>query len=312
MYITFHQGKLIRLKINGSKTTPLADQPAGQALIEFYNYFKKFEVLPQEQLLTIYDADCAAEKTRLETIIRKAPLVYEAFWKEKIAQMKREISTDDIEQYALQAVISNIQKAYSGLAQCVPYANQGENLQDAFILTEPDFYDPSGVGFTPIQYAMFFANYENQIVQIYDVQSVYEYICLDYYHTFFDPAIKKVALCPHCGKMFRQTRKDQQYCSQRCKEKHINSRNNQNPYHAAYRYLQQYFNRQLNQLRDEKTDNHPDAIAMQQAYNEWQQWARRQVDCAENHPGEDKNAIRKAFIQKLTAKWKDLTKGIKK
>jgi len=312
MYITFYQGTLIHGKMHQSKIIPLAVQPVGQALIKFYNYFKKFEVLPQEQLLTIYAADCAAEKTRLETIIRKAPPVYAELLKEKISQMKQEINTDDIEQYALQAVISNIQKAYSGLAQCVPYANQRGGLQDAFILTEPDFDDPSGVGFAPIQYEMFFANYENRIVQIYDVQSVYEYICLDYYHTFFDPAIKKVALCPHCGKMFRQTRKDQQYCSQRCKEKHINIRNNQNPYYAAYRYLQQYFNRQLNQLRYEKPDNHPDLIAMQQAYNEWQKWARKQVERANYQPEDDKTAIRKAFIQKLTARWKSLTKGIKK
>lgn len=312
MYITFYQDSLMHVKMNGNKITPLTIQPVGQALIKFYNYFKKFAVSPESQLLTIYDADCEAEKTKLEAIIQKASPVYEEFLQEEISRMKRDINTDDVEQYALGVVISNIQNAYSGLAQCVPYANQRGGLQDAFILTEPDFDDPSGVNFIPIKYAMFFANYENQIVQIYDVRSVYEYICLDYYHTFFDSTIKKVELCPNCGKMFRQTRKDQQYCSQRCKEKRINSRNNQNPYYAAYRYLQQYFNRQLNQLRDEKTDNHPDAIAMQQAYNQWKKWARKQVERANYQLGDDKNAIRKAFIQKLTAKWKDLTKGIKK
>ena len=228
------------------------------------------------------------------------------------------INHPDMDDWAVSSVKGDIQRAFTLLDLSLPliqgpFENDSERFKCSDILFD-SYWAPAhhNEGYTPVRYETCFALYDDKLVQVFNINSLYSYLCLDFYYTFFDPSIKKIAICSCCGKAFRLTRTDQQYCSPYCKEKAFNQRNNQNPYFAAYRYMQQYCNRQLNEIRYAKTYNHPDAIAMEEAYKKWSVWAKQQRDSMNYTIGDDKQAIRNAFRAKLTAKWKELTKGIKK
>lgn len=296
MYIAFFQDKLIRGELHGNVITPLTTQLTGQAFADCYNYTKNL-LLPDGNLDSVVETIGLSEET-----IQKIPSICEEFWQEKIAQAKTDMNADDAERYAWAAVLREAWKASVELSRFLPCVNQEKSSQAKPI--------PLELNLMSVQATMFFAKYENQVVQVYNISSLYEYLYLDFYQSLSGTFTTNFAICPCCGKLFRKTRKDHQYCSAYCKKKVCIQRNNQNPYIAAYRYMQQYCNRQLNVLRKKKGNSHPDTIEMEEAYEKWLAWARQQRDRMHYTPGDDEKVIRKAFIQDLTMKWKGLTQGI--
>ena len=173
---------------------------------------------------------------------------------------------------------------------------------------------------------------------VYAVKNLYEYIALDFYHVYFSSdSIKQVAVCPCCKKAFRKSQQNKLYCSKSCKDKHIKANNKKSPYYSKYRYLQQYHNRQLNELRSQMTDSSPQVKKLQGIYNTWNEWAHSEYEQATktyNLMQQEKfkfiinvNAYRQAqannsfpdfetesteeFGERLKAKWQELKRGAK-
>ena len=315
MYYVVTDGNLIQVDLKAYKAKAIVTQAIGDALIEFYNFFSEYRIKPGEQLLTLYDMDLKDA----EPIIRSASHIYSVLIDEEAEHNRTFLMNHpDMDDWAVSSVRGEIQRAFTLLDLSLSlmhgqFENDTERFEYSDILFD-SYWAPAhrNEGYTPVRYETCFALYDDKLVQVFNINSLYSYLCLDFYYTFFDPSIKKIAICPCCGKAFRLTRTDQRYCNSYCKEKSFNRRHNQNPYFGTYRYMQQYCNRQLNEIRDKKKNNHPTVIAMEEAYNKWMIWAKQQRDSMIYTPDDDVQAIRKAFRAKLTAKWKELTKGIEK
>ena len=206
-----------------------------------------------------------------------------------------------------------------------------------YLFTHEELVDGQTV-FKPNQFTTSFVSLNNRIVLVYAVKNLYEYIALDFYHVYFSSdSIKQVAVCPCCKKAFRKSQQNKLYCSKSCKDKSIKANNKKSPYYSKYRYLQQYHNRQLNELRSQKTDSSPQVQKLQGIYDTWNEWAHSEY--AESTKiyrlkQEEQlkfilnvSAYRKAqtdgtipdfetesaeeFGERLKAKWKELKRGVK-
>ena len=81
--------------------------------------------------------------------------------------------------------------------------------------------EPNGgqAAFMPKQVTTTFALLDNQIVQVYTVKDLYEYLALDFYYANYpQKSVKHIAICPYCKKAFRKSQRNKVYCSKACKD----------------------------------------------------------------------------------------------
>ena len=161
------------------------------------------------------------------------------------------------------------------------------------------------------KFAASFVLLDNKIVLGYTVNSLYEYLKLDFYHANLSPdSVKHISICPYCGKAFRMNQRNNLYCSKACKDKGIRANNKKSPYYSKYRYLQQYHNRQLNRLRSKMADSLPEMQQLQNAYDTWNEWARTEYEqtTRDYNLGQQKEQESvEDFSERLKRKWKTLT-----
>ena len=312
MNITFCDGMLLQVTLHDNKATVISKQEIGTETIDFYNYFAKYRLSPKEQLLTL--SNCP-DKEAIEIISEEA-LTY----------------TCNLVQYAF----SDLDAAFSERPGTDDTSTQRFD-KTVYLFTHEELEDGQTV-FKPNQFTTSFVLLDNKIVLVYTVKSLYEYLALDFYHIYFSSdSVKQVAVCPCCKRAFRMSQRNNLYCSKSCKDKHIKANNKKSPYYSKYRYLQQYHNRQLNELRSQMTDSSPQVQKLQGIYDTWNEWAHSEYEQATktyNLIQQEKfkffinvNAYRQAqannsfpdfetesteeFGERLKAKWQELKRGAK-
>lgn len=262
MNIAFCDGMLLQLDLSTSSPTIVSKQGIGTATIDFYNYFSRYRSSPKEEFLNLLSRP---DKKVLE-IISEQSLANQFFL--DYASSRQGISTknqQDSTKEALTYTCNLIQSAFSDLnavfSEC-SNVNKADTLQSDKALNLFKFD----------KFAASFVLLDNKIVLGYTVNSLYEYLKLDFYHANLSPdSVKHISICPYCGKAFRMNQRNNLYCSKACKDKGIRANNKKSPYYSKYRYLQQYHNRQLNRLRSKMADSLPEMQQLQNAYDTWSQ-----------------------------------------
>ena len=340
MNITFCDGMLLQVALHDNKATVISKQEIGTETINFYNYFAKYRLSPKEQLLTL--SNCP-DKEAIE-IISGQSLVKQFFLdyingRTDIYPQSKQAATEEALTYTrnlVQHTFSDLDAAFSE-RPCADDTSTQRFDKTVYLFTHEELVDGQTV-FKPNQFTTSFVSLNNRIVLVYAVKNLYEYIALDFYHVYFSSdSIKQVAVCPCCKKAFRKSQQNKLYCSKSCKDKSIKANNKKSPYYSKYRYLQQYHNRQLNELRSQKTDSSPQVQKLQGIYDTWNEWAHSEY--AESTKiyrlkQEEQlkfilnvSAYRKAqtdgtipdfetesaeeFGERLKAKWKELKRGVK-
>ena len=340
MNITFCDGMLLQVALHDNKATVISKQEIGTETINFYNYFAKYRLSPKEQLLTL--SNCP-DKEAIE-IISGQSLVKQFFLdyingRTDIYPQSKQAATEEALTYTrnlVQHAFSDLDAAFSERPGADDTSTQRFD-KTVYLFTHEELEDGQTV-FKPNQFTTSFVSLNNRIVLVYAVKNLYEYIALDFYHVYFSSdSIKQVAVCPCCKKAFRKSQQNKLYCSKSCKDKHIKANNKKSPYYSKYRYLQQYHNRQLNELRSQMTDSSPQVKKLQGIYNTWNEWAHSEYEQATktyNLMQQEKfkfiinvNAYRQAqannsfpnfetesaeeFGERLKSKWKELKRGVK-
>lgn len=340
MNITFCDGMLLQVALHDNKATVISKQEIGTETIDFYNYFAKYRLSPKEQLLTL--SNCP-DKEAIE-IISGQPLVNQFFLdyinsRTDIYPQSKQAATEEALTYTrnlVQYVFSDLDAAFSERPGADDTNTQRFN-KTVYLFTHEELEDGQTV-FKPNQFTTSFVLLDNKIVLVYTVKSLYEYLSLDFYHIYFSSdSIKQVAVCPCCKKAFRKSQQNKLYCSKSCKDKSIKANNKKSPYYSKYRYLQQYHNRQLNELRSQKTDSSPQVQKLQGIYDTWNEWAHSEYEESTKIyrlKQEEQlkfilnvSTYRKAqadgtipdfatesaeeFGERLKAKWKELKRGVK-
>lgn len=301
MNITFCNGMLLQLDLSTSSPTIVSKQGIGTATIDFYNYFSCYRSSPKEEFLNLLNRP---DKEVLE-IISEQSLANQFFL--DYANSHQCISTknqQDSTKEALTYTCNLIQSAFSDLnavfSEC-SNVNKADTLQS----------DKASNMFKFDKFAASFVLLDNKIVLVYTVNSLNEYLKLDFYHANLSPdSVKRVSICPYCGKAFRMSQRNNLYCSKVCKDKCIRANNKKSPYYSKYRYLQQYHNRQLSRLRSKMADSLPEMQQLQNAYDTWNEWARTEYEQAtrDYNLGQQKEQESvEDFSERLKRKWKTLT-----
>lgn len=301
MNIAFCDGMLLQLDLSTSSPTIVSKQGIGTATIDFYNYFSRYRSSPKEEFLNLLSRP---DKKVLE-IISEQSLANQFFL--DYASSRQGISVKNQQNTTredLVAICNLIQNAFSDLnavfSEC-SNVNKADTLQSdkALNLFKFDKFTAS------------FVLLGNKIVLVYTVNSLYEYLELDFYHANLAPdSVKYVSICPCCGRAFRMSQRNNLYCSKACKDKSIRANNKKKPYYSKYRYLQQYHNRQLNRLRSKMADSLPEMQQLQNAYDTWNEWARTEYEQAtrDYNLGQQKEQESvEDFSERLKRKWKTLT-----
>lgn len=338
MYISFLQDHLVILSIADNKAVKISEMPIGTSLIDFYNYYTKQRQIPKGQLLKIQGNNSSPKETL--QIIKNFPLTskfYNLAVEEEIIQAQEGyIDESKVESRALTYVCNHIQNAYIDLHMSLssfPSAERNEIdrfNQTTFLFTHYEETVNGAAVFVPNHFSVSFTVMEEKVLQVYAVKTLYDFIALDFYYTFFsNEAIKKVGLCPNCGIAFRLGQKNKIYCSQKCKDEAIKAHNRKSPYYRKYRYLLQYYNRQLNSLRTQKSDSDSAVKQLQSAYSVWREWARNECEIATKeyekqqssklqqiimgYESENKKDVESAnaFGERLKTKWKQLVRDIR-
>lgn len=340
MNITFCDGMLLQVTLHDNKATVISKQEIGTETIDFYNYFAKYRLSPKEQLLTL--SNCP-DKEAIE-IISGQPLVNQFFLdcinsRTTIYPQSKQSATEEALTYTcnlVQYAFSDLDAAFSERPGTDDTSTQRFD-KTVYLFTHEELEDGQTV-FKPNQFTTSFVLLDNKIVLVYTVKSLYEYLALDFYHIYFSSdSVKQVAVCPCCKRAFRMSQRNNLYCSKSCKDKHIKANNKKSPYYSKYRYLQQYHNRQLNELRSQMTDSSPQVQKLQGIYDTWNEWAHSEYEQATktyNLMQQEKfkffinvNAYRQAqannsfpdfetesteeFGERLKAKWQELKRGAK-
>lgn len=269
MNIAFCDGMLLQLDLLTSSPTIVSKRGIGTTTIDFYNYFSRYRSSPKEESLNLLSRP---DKEVLE-IISEQSLANQFFL--DYASSRQGISVKNQQNTTredLVAICNLIQNAFSDLnavfSEC-SNVNKADTLQSdkALNLFKFDKFTAS------------FVLLGNKIVLVYTVNSLYEYLELDFYHANLAPdSVKYVSICPCCGRAFRMSQRNNLYCSKACKDKCIRANNKKNPYYSKYRYLQQYHNRQLNRLRSQMADSLPKIERLQNTYDTWNKWARTEYE----------------------------------
>ena len=340
MNITFCDGMLLQVDLYDNKATVISKQEIGTETINFYNYFAKYRLSPKEQLLTL--SNCP-DKEAIK-IISGQPLVNQFFSdcinsRTDIYPQSKQAATEEALTYTrnlVQYAFSDLDAAFSERPGADDTSTQRFD-KTVYLFTHEEL-ENGQIVFKPNQFTTSFVLLDNKIVLVYAVKSLYEYLSLDFYHIYFSSdSIKQVAVCPCCKKAFRLSQRNKLYCSKSCKDKHIKATNKKSPYYSKYRYLQQYHNRQLNELRSQMTDSSPQVQKLQGIYDIWNEWAHSEYEESTKIyrlKQEEQlkfilnvSAYRKAqadgtipdfeaesaeeFGERLKAKWKELKRGVK-
>lgn len=216
MNITFCNGMLLQLDLSTSSPTIVSKQGIGTATIDFYNYFSCYRSSPKEEFLNLLSRP---DKEVLE-IISEQSLANQFFL--DYANSHQCISTknqQDSTKEALTYTCNLIQSAFSDLnavfSEC-SNVNKADTLQSDKALNLFKFD----------KFAASFVLLDNKIVLGYTVNSLYEYLKLDFYHANLSPdSVKHISICPYCGKAFRMNQRNNLYCSKACKDKGIRANN---------------------------------------------------------------------------------------
>jgi len=340
MNITFCDGMLLQVGLHDNKATVLSKQEIGAETTNFYNYFSKYRLFPEAQLLK--SSNCP-DKEAIE-IISGQPLVNQFFLdcinsRTDIYPQSKQAATEEALTYTrnfVQYAFSDLDAAFSERPGTDDTSTQRFD-KTVYLFTHEELEDGQTV-FKPNQFTTSFVLLDNKIVLVYTVKSLYEYLALDFYHIYFSSdSVKQVAVCPCCKRAFRMSQRNNLYCSKSCKDKHIKTINKKSPYYSKYRYLQQYHNRQLNELRSQMTDSSPQVQKLQGIYDIWNEWARSEYEESTKIyrlKQEEQlkfilnvSTYRKAqadgtipdfatesaeeFGERLKAKWKELKRGVK-
>ena len=298
MNIAFCDGMLLQVALHNSKATVLSKQEIGADTINFYNYFARYCLSPEEPLLKLLNcADDEAVK-----IISGQPLVSQ-FCLDS-SSSRADASTQRNQAAAKEALTYTrnlVQQAFSEL--------------DTVLSEYHDTKKPDGsqIAFIPKQVTTTFVLLDNRVVQVYTVKDLYDYLALDFYHAnYASESAKLIAICPCCKKAFRLSQRNKVYCSIACKDKSIRENNRKtSPYYAKYRYLQQYHNRQLNKLRKQMADSPQQALKLQDAYNTWNEWARSEYERGSDITNHEQQESIEEFGERLKEKWKSLMREVK-
>lgn len=303
MNIAFCDGMLLQLDLLTSSPTIVSKRGIGTTTIDFYNYFSRYRSSPKEESLNLLSRP---DKEVLE-IISEQSLANQFFL--DYASSRQGISVKNQQNTTredLVAICNLIQNAFSDLnavfSEC-SNVNKADTLQSdkALNLFKFDKFTAS------------FVLLGNKIVLVYTVNSLYEYLELDFYHANLAPdSVKYVSICPCCGRAFRMSQRNNLYCSKVCKDKCIRANNKKNPYYSKYRYLQQYHNRQLNRLRSQMADSLPKIERLQNTYDTWNKWARTEYEQATrvyNFGQQKEQESVENFGERLKKEWKALIKS---
>jgi hypothetical protein len=301
--IAFCDGMLLQLDLSTSSPTIVSKQGIGTATIDFYNYFSRYRSSPKEEFLNLLSRP---DKEVLE-IISEQSLANQFFLdyassRQGISVKNQQNATKEALTYTcnlIQSAFSDLNAAFSERSN-VNKANtpQSNNLPNLFKVDK---------------FAASFVLLDNKIVLVYTVNSLCEYLKLDFYHANLSPdSVKHVSICPYCGKAFRMSQRNNLYCSKACKDKSIRANNKKSPYYSKYRYLQQYHNRQLNRQRSQMADSLPKIERLQNAYDTWNKWARTEYEQATrvyNCEQQKEQESVENFGERLKKKWKALIKS---
>lgn len=303
MNIAFCDGMLLQLDLSTSSPTIVSKRGIGTATINFYNYFSRYRSSPKEESLNLLSRP---DKEVLE-IISEQSLANQFFLdyassRQGISVKNQQNATKEALTYTcnlIQSAFSDLNAAFSERSN-VNKANtpQSNNLPNLFKVDK---------------FAASFVLLDNKIVLVYTVNSLCEYLKLDFYHANLSPdSVKHVSICPYCGKAFRMSQRNNLYCSKACKDKSIRANNKKSPYYSKYRYLQQYHNRQLNRQRSQMADSLPKIERLQNAYDTWNKWARTEYEQATrvyNCEQQKEQESVENFGERLKKKWKALIKS---
>lgn len=303
MNIAFCDGMLLQLDLSTSSPTIVSKQGIGTATIDFYNYFSRYRSSPKEEFLNLLSRP---DKEVLE-IISEQSLANQFFLdyassRQGISVKNQQNATKEALTYTcnlIQSAFSDLNAAFSERSN-VNKANtpQSNNLPNLFKVDK---------------FAASFVLLDNKIVLVYTVNSLCEYLKLDFYHANLSPdSVKHVSICPYCGKAFRMSQRNNLYCSKACKDKSIRANNKKSPYYSKYRYLQQYHNRQLNRQRSQMADSLQKIERLQNAYDTWNKWARTEYEQATrvyNCEQQKEQESVENFGERLKKKWKALIKS---
>lgn len=303
MNIAFCDGMLLQLDLSTSSPTIVSKQGIGTATIDFYNYFSRYRSSPKEEFLNLLSRP---DKEVLE-IISEQSLANQFFLdyassRQGISVKNQQNATKEALTYTcnlIQSAFSDLNAAFSERSN-VNKANtpQSNNLPNLFKVDK---------------FAASFVLLDNKIVLVYTVNSLCEYLKLDFYHANLSPdSVKHVSICPYCGKAFRMSQRNNLYCSKACKDKSIRANNKKSPYYSKYRYLQQYHNRQLNRQRSQMADSLPKIERLQNTYDTWNKWARTEYEQATrvyNCEQQKEQESVENFGERLKKKWKALIKS---
>lgn len=300
MNITFYDGMLLQVALHDGKATVLSKQEIGTESINFYNYFAKYRLSPEEPILKL--SSCS--NSEAIEIISEQPIVNQ-FYSDTVSNHENDQANT---KEALTHIRNLIQQTFS-------------DLDDAFSertgsCTSTHREPNGGQGaFMPKQVATAFALLDSRIVQVYTVKDLYEYLALDFCHANYpSEPVKHIAICPYCKKAFRKSQRNKVYCSKACKDQSIKENNRKaSPYYAKYRYLQQYNNRQLNKRRKQMADSPQQVQKLQDAYDAWNEWARVEFEKATevySLTERGKQESVEEFGERLKGKWKSLTRDL--
>ena len=303
MNIAFCDGVLLQLDLSTSSPTIVSKRGIGTATINFYNYFSRYRSSPKEESLNLLSRP---DKEVLE-IISEQSLANQFFLdyassRQGISVKNQQNATKEALTYTcnlIQSAFSDLNAAFSERSN----VNKADTLQSdkALNLFKFDKFTAS------------FVLLGNKIVLVYTVNSLYEYLELDFYHANLAPdSVKYVSICPCCGRAFRMSQRNNLYCSKACKDKSIRANNKKKPYYSKYRYLQQYHNRQLNRLRSQMADSLQKIERLQNAYDTWNKWARTEYEQATrvyNCEQQKEQESVENFGERLKKKWKALIKS---
>lgn len=301
MNIAFCDGMLMQVALQGDKAIVLSKQEIGTESINFYNYFAKYRLSPEEPILKL--SSCS-DAEAIE-IISGQPIV-NLFYTDFISNYENDQANT---KEALTHTRNLVQQTFS-------------DLGDAFsertgLITTSAHLEPNGgqAAFMPKQVTTTFALLNSRVVQIYAVKDVYDYLSLDFCHANYPTeSVKQIAVCPCCKKAFRKSQRNKVYCSKACKDQSIKENNRKgSPYYAKYRYLQQYHNRQLNKWCRQMADAPAQLQKLQDAYNAWNEWARVEFEQATKTYSlmqQGKHESVEEFGERLKEKWKSLTRDL--
>lgn len=295
MNIAFCDGMLLQVALHNNKATVLSKHKIGTATIDFYNYFVKYRLSPEEPLLGLSNYSTS------ETIeiISGQPLVSQFFSNCIDTHQENDPAAN---KDAIAYTCNLIQRAFSDIDAGLS-VSPGADTQRA---------EKSRALFRANQFTMVFALLNNRIVPVYTVNNLHEYLLLDLYHANFSSgSTKKIAVCPCCKKAFRLSYRNKVYCSKYCKDKSIRANNKKDPYYSKYRYLQQYNNRRLNNMCRCMADSSPQVQKLQDAYAAWNKWARSEYEQVSGISDCTQRVTVEEFGERLKERWKALTKDLK-